>query len=121
MAAKAVFSLSFDPQLLAQIDRLCKAQNLSRSQLMERWVREKVMGETQAVALMANPVVSELVVKTFGNPAFLEQLAKALGERLPENALPLFHEAVQGVARSAQIAAAGDKKPPAASRKGRHK
>lgn len=95
--AKTICTFSIDADLLKQLGELADAQGLSRSQLIERCVRDQIAGQTVAVQVMANPVLGPMLAGMFANPQFIKQFAAAIGDQLPAEQLPLFQRAMQGM------------------------
>lgn len=103
--AKAVISFSIDADLLKQMDELADAKDISRSKFLERLVREEVQGGAQALKLLSDPKTGPAFLRLFGSPEFVQQMADALGDQLPENALPLFERKLRGAVKEVGKAA----------------
>ena len=97
-------TITVDKDLLATIDGLADAQNLTRSQFIERQVRNGIEQEKFTVALLSNKALAGQVAKLFASPGTLKELGKAAGEKVTEKdveaverVLRLGHEASQDV------------------------
>lgn len=99
---KVTASFSVDPDLLKQVDDLADAQSLSRSQLLEKWMKQAVEQEKQAAAVLSNPVLLEGFAKAFSAPGILKEMAKALGDELSDEQLELFHRTLSATVEQQQ-------------------
>lgn len=87
-------SFMIPSDLLAEVDALADAQRLSRSQLLETWIREHIDGEKLNVQLLGNKAVFQAMVQAFSKPDVLKQMAASVGESLNSDQLELFHRAL---------------------------
>lgn len=84
--SKARISLTIDDRLLERIDQLAEAQNVTRSALVERLLREAVSEEE----MLANPTIRQMVTAAIGSPAVLRSLTKQFEKLLTdEQAVPI--------------------------------
>lgn len=102
MAARMISSIAMPKELWEAVERLADAQDTSRSRLIERWIREKIEGEKQMVALLGNPVVGRRLAQMFSDPDVLRQLVAALGEKLDDKQLMLFEQGIRGIQGEAE-------------------
>lgn len=103
--AKTIITLGIESDLVKQLDEVADAQDVSRSKFIERLLREELQGSHQALKVLTDPQLGPQLLKLFGSPAFVQQLAAALGEQLPENAMPLFERKLRGAVEQVDKAA----------------
>lgn len=96
--AKTIITLGIDADLVKQLDAVADAQDISRSKFIERLLRDELAGSEQALKVLGDKKLGPVFLKLFGSPEFMQNLAAALGEQLPENALPLFERKLRGAA-----------------------
>lgn len=110
MAQRVAFTISLQPGVAKAIDDLADAQGISRSALVLRWITEKMEGEKHTVAIFANPVVANTIIKAFAQPGVLRALADAVGEKLTDEQLELFHRTMNVATEEAAAVVASGKK-----------
>jgi hypothetical protein len=88
-------TITVEKGLLETIDSLADAQNLTRSQFIERQVRNGIEQEKTTVAMLANPELAKLVSKAFGTPEALRSFGKAMQEEVTEKHLELFNRGIR--------------------------
>lgn len=96
-ATKTKVSIAMDRELHSWIARIAKAKRQSVSGLIEGLVREGIEQEELAVKVFSDPVLSQTLVKAFGNMDTLKTLASLLGDELSDDQLRLFTERVTGI------------------------
>jgi predicted transcriptional regulator len=87
---------------MAQVDSLADAQRLSRSQLLENWIREQIEQQTLNVQMMANPVVMQAMMAAFAKPEVFKAMVSAVGDELSAPQLELFHRGLSAAHEEAQ-------------------
>lgn len=101
MALKTRVTVAISEDLLRDIDRLADAQGRSRSDYMERCIRDQVRNESVTLKLLQDPVVGPAMVGAFSDPAVLRAMTDRVGEKLSDDELTLFHQALQQISQQA--------------------
>jgi hypothetical protein len=80
-------TITIERELLKIVDNLADAQNLTRSQFIERQIRNGIEQEKFSVAMMANPEVAKMLAKVFGSPEALRMVGAAVEAEVTEKHL----------------------------------
>lgn len=110
-------SFMIPSDLLAEVDKLADAQRLSRSQLLETWILDKIQGEKVNLAMVGNPAVMKAMMNAFSDPNVLKSFASAVSEDLSTEQLELFHRGMAQVHEQARAAVKPPKAPPSRAKK----
>jgi predicted transcriptional regulator len=103
-------TITLPDDLLAAVDNLADAQQLSRSQLIARMVRQGIESEKVALALFSNTSATQTMAKLFSDPATLRTIGAAMGEKVEDSDLEKFNRAMRLAVDSAGELAEGKKK-----------
>lgn len=87
---KRIVTFSVDPDLVKKIDRVAKSLGMSRSEWIERSLRDSVAGDEIGVKVLLHPGFAEAFMKSLSNPQVLKGLARAMGEEVSDEQLELF-------------------------------
>lgn len=113
---KKVTGFSLDPDVVRRVAALAKAQGVTRSQLVNRLLREALDPEEMMVKAFTNPQIASAFGRAFSAPGMLRQMVEVLGEELRPEQLELFEQVMKDVGARATGEAAepqpGKKKPP---------
>jgi hypothetical protein len=80
---KLKVSVAIESELVERLDKIAAITHESRSQVMERMVRDQIMSAEQFANLMANPQARAELIKQFANPEVLGPILRAMGEKQP--------------------------------------
>jgi hypothetical protein len=92
---------------------LAKAQRVTRSQLVERLLRDALDPEEMAVKAFTNPQIMTAFGRAFSAPGVLRQMVEVLGEELQPEQLELFQNAMEELATGGSLTPAP---PPVAAK-----
>jgi len=93
MARKHKIAITIDSDVLGDVDRVAKAEARSRSEIIERAVREHIGVPVEMAKALGNPVVAQAMMEAFGNPDVIRAIAAAMGEKVSKSE-------VEGVSRA---------------------
>jgi hypothetical protein len=117
MSVRVTASFVVPADLLKQVDDLADAQRLSRSQLLETWIRDRIEGEKVNLAMVGNPAVMKAMMQAFSDPNVMKSFASAVSEDLSTDQLELFHRGMAQVHDQARAAVKPPKAPPSRAKK----
>jgi hypothetical protein len=97
MANKVNASFMIDPDLLKQMDAVARAQGISRSNLLGRWIRDHVASEQHYLGLFNSPAMVHAFAQVLANPAFLRHVASAVKQDGDENTAVMLQQALNAL------------------------
>lgn len=106
---KIKVSVAIEKELVQRLDRIAGISNESRSQIIEKMIREAIESSEQLAALMANPKAREMLLRQALDPEMLQTFAKAMNEKIDPQTKQNMAEAMERAGLGAQ-AAKGKKK-----------
>ena len=77
---KIKVSVAIEKKLVDRLDKIAAITGESRSQVIDRMVKDQIESVEQFANLMANPEARAALVKQFANPAVLGPMLRAMGE-----------------------------------------
>jgi hypothetical protein len=80
---KLKVSVAIEAELVDRLDKIASVSHESRSQVIERMVRDQIMAAEQFATLMANPQARMDLMKHFADPAVMNPMLRAFGEKQP--------------------------------------
>jgi len=90
---KQIVSLSLDSDLFKRVENLADAKGMSRSALIEEFIKNGIGNEEIAVAMFKNPVLLEALMKAFAQPSVIKEFARSMHEQAASpQQLELFHQ-----------------------------
>ena len=98
MAAKRVFSISLDADLITRLDDLADARGTSRSALIETYIRDSIGEDETVVNVLTDPVLVAAFAKAFASRDVMARMAQAIGQESSPDQLQLFQTTLQTVA-----------------------
>lgn len=103
-------TITIERELLTIIDNLSDAQNMTRSQFIERQIRNGIESEKTMVAFFANPKMATGFAKLFQDPDMLKSMGKAMQEEVTEKQLEQFSRGISTLGEQAETALDSNKK-----------
>jgi metal-responsive CopG/Arc/MetJ family transcriptional regulator len=89
---KTIISFSLDTELVKRIDDLADAKGMSRSRLVEAMLRDGIGDEHLMVKAAQSPVLMQALMKAFGSPEVLKQMAKVMGTKMSDTEVLEFQQ-----------------------------
>lgn len=83
--AKKPISFTIDEDLLARLDRVAELRGESRTDIIERAIRNDLPEQEAMLESVANPLRREFVDKVLASPQLLRAIANIVNEKLPED------------------------------------
>ncbi|MEI8196437.1 MAG: hypothetical protein WCI73_11050 [Phycisphaerae bacterium] len=99
---KMKVSVAIDDELLRRLDRIRDISRESRSQILDRMIRESIEGAEQFANMLANPKVREEMVKVFANPQIMQSFALAMGDKPSAVTSQKMVEAVESIGQTTE-------------------
>jgi hypothetical protein len=93
-------SLALLPSVIESIDVFARAENLSRSQVVERALVEFVERQKMVASVFRDDAVTAAFLKAFSEPGVLKRMSAAMQEEVSDDQLELFQRAVREVGRT---------------------
>jgi hypothetical protein len=99
---KLKVSVAIEKKLVERLDRIAAISGESRSQVIDRMVRDQIETAEQFANLMSNPEARKTLMRQFANPDVLGPMLRAMGEKLGPDTAQKMAEAMEsaGVAAS---------------------
>ena len=88
-------TVSFPPELLAEIDRQAKEIGITRSAVIQQATREHLAGPGQFAAAMSNPTIRNAFAQAFGRADVVKGLASAMAADAQPEQLRLFEDSIK--------------------------
>lgn len=82
MTTRKPVTISLDPDLIAQVDRIAEIRGETRTAVIERAIRNALPEEERFLRLLANPVARAVFDKVMSSPRLMEAIAAAVHEDL---------------------------------------
>jgi hypothetical protein len=77
---KIKVSVAIEKKLVERLDKIAGISNESRSQVLERMVKDQIESAEQFANLMANPEARAMLIKQIANPDVLGPMLRAMGD-----------------------------------------
>ena len=104
-------SIALPPALVRRLDRLARAAESSRTQLIREMIEAGLEQTELMVKASSDPVMMRAIGKVMAEPGFFRQMASSLKTELSDDQLELFRgrlehmgEAVEGANRAVTLA-----------------
>jgi metal-responsive CopG/Arc/MetJ family transcriptional regulator len=78
---KIKVSVAIEKALVVRLDKIAAITQQSRSQIVERMIRDDIEGSEQMANLLANPQARAEMIKQFNNPEMMKIFAAAMGDK----------------------------------------
>lgn len=95
--AREVKAVNVDVEVWKRVDELASAQNLSRSEYVEKLLREGIQGDELTVKVMTDPVLVPAMSKAFADPSVMRALLAVMRENkdVGQQELDFFLESME--------------------------
>lgn len=90
-------TITISPDVLRRVDRVAKAQRVSRSAWLEAAALSELGQAEMFVKVLQQPELVRSLLSTFANPAVLRQMAAAMGEEVTDEQMKLFTDTMQAI------------------------
>lgn len=94
MAARKPVTISLDPDLIAQVDRIADYRGETRTAVIERAIRNALPGEERFIGILSNPLARAAFERVVGSPRFMEVIASIVSEDLAPGEAQAMADAV---------------------------
>lgn len=82
MTTRKPVTISLDPDLIAQVDRIAEIRGETRTAVIERSIRNNLPGEEKFLKLLGNPVARAVFDKVLSSPRLIEAISAVVHEDL---------------------------------------
>ncbi|MCA9305011.1 MAG: ribbon-helix-helix protein, CopG family [Phycisphaerales bacterium] len=83
--AKKPISFTIDEDLLARLDRVAELRGETRTDVIERALRNDLPEQESMLESVANPLKREFVDRVLASPQLLRAIASVVNEKLPDD------------------------------------
>jgi len=94
---KIKVSVAIEKKLVERLDKIAAINGESRSQLIDRMVKEQIAMAEQFANLMANPEARAAMLKEFANPKVLNPILRSMGEKPTPALSKEIHETAERI------------------------
>lgn len=95
---KKPVTITIAPEVLRRVDRVAKAQRVSRSAWLEAAALSELDQAELFVKVSQQPELVRSLLSTFSHPGVLRQMVAAMGEEVSDEQMKLFADTLKAIA-----------------------